>query len=173
MIRCYVGLLNDKSSCTLVLSQCLTTPPTSLPVRRSLLRWTNQSSSFLPSTTWTSSPRPRRCPRQSPSACPLTSHWVRLPAFLMTCQTLTAVDVSVSLKLMRFFFWVFFHSGGVQDCRHGTHQILPGAEDRRGGFLRARRGRIEKQQVSGTCPGWSGAGGLTTLEVFFSTGSQV
>lgn len=71
----------------------------------------------------------------------------------MTCQTpVTAMDVSVSLKLMRFSF-LFFHSGGVQDCRHGTRQILPGAEDRRGGFLRARRGGMEKWQVSGTCPG--------------------
>lgn len=55
-------------------------PSPSLPVSRSQLRWTNPFSSSLPSTTWTSSPRPRRCPRQSPSACRLTSPSVRRPA---------------------------------------------------------------------------------------------
>lgn len=33
---------------------------------------------------------------------------------------------------------VCLHSGGVQDCRHGTRQVLPGAQDRRGGFLKRR-----------------------------------
>lgn len=55
-------------------------PSPSLPVSRSQLRWTNPFSSSLPSTTWTFSPRPRRCPRRSPSACRLTSPSVRRPA---------------------------------------------------------------------------------------------
>lgn len=66
-----------------------------------------------------------------------------VPDFQLELRLFVSVsEVNVSL--------VYFHSGGVQDCRHGTRQILPGAEDRRGGFLSARWGGIEKQQVSGT-----------------------
>lgn len=56
------------------------------------LRWTNQCSSFLPWTTWTSSPKPRPCPRRSRWACPQTSHsvwtnWLELSCLycLHTC----------------------------------------------------------------------------------------
>lgn len=50
---------------------------------RLLLRWTNPSSWSLLWTTWTSSQRPHRCPKQSPSACLLISPLVcKGPVFL-------------------------------------------------------------------------------------------
>lgn len=72
-------------------------------------------------------------------------------------QGFTRVDSKLSIPVLMWLFIPFFFSGGVQDCWHGTCQILPGTEDWWRGFLSrftAEPGGKTEKQLTGTLFVW-------------------
>ena len=121
-------------------------------VFRLLLRWMNPSSWSLPSTTWISSPRQRRCRRRSPSACLQISLSVSALVFIWIHNMFTETVVALT-----GFLFLSFCSGRVQDRWHGSRQILLGTQDRRRSFLSYNNGSKRKnrgKRAIGTCPEW-------------------